>query len=398
MNDPPRTIEPDDAAAFFDGALASAATQAAEAPASPLASVGIQQFLATRFREPDWIVDGLLERGDKGNLIAPSKTYKTWFALGLALHVAAGRTYLGHYRATTPRRVLYCNLEVKAEWMQRRLLLTERFYHRIFTRDDCAETFRIANLRGHGGDLRKAIDARDKAAFLHTFALPWEPDLVVVDPRYKLLKEGEDENSMKDLKGLLDAIDSLAGFGWAVLTVSHDGKSDIAFRSIQNRGAGSYAAAADDDARIALARHETDEAGIVVDGISRNASTGPSFCVKWTDLGEEGLGFVVADELEAKKKSEEQPPARRGRKPEISGELVRETASQLLGDAALAGLSAGGLEQQLSDATHAAPRTVRNYLKAMLDSGEIVQRGNTRTARYFLPMFYPQNKGGNNGN
>jgi hypothetical protein len=293
---------------------------------------------------------------------------------------------------------LYCNLEVKAEWMQRRLLLTERFYHRIFTREDCAETFRIANLRGHGGDLRKAIDARDKAAFLRTFALPWEPDLVVVDPRYKLLKDGEDENSMKDLKGLLDAIDSLAGFGWAVLTVSHDGKSDIAFRSIQNRGAGSYAAAADDDARIALARHETDEAGIVVDGISRNASTGPSFCVKWTDLGEEGLGFVVADELEAKKKSEEQPPARRGRKPEISGELVRETARQLLGDAALDGLSAGGLEQQLSDATHAAPRTVRNYLKAMLDSGEIVQRGNTRTARYFLPMFCPQNKGGNNGN
>ena len=107
------------------------------------------------------------------------------------------------------------------------------------------------NLRGKAGELRN-----------HTPALVAEVrrlgiDLVVLDPRYKLVAEDEDENSAAGLRGVLDFRDALAEAA-AVLMIGHDPKGDTAGKSMADRGAGSYTAGADYDFSFALSPHELD--------------------------------------------------------------------------------------------------------------------------------------------
>jgi hypothetical protein len=107
------------------------------------------------------------------------------------------------------------------------------------------------NLRGKADKLRE-----------HTSALVAEVrklgvELVVLDPRYKLIGEGEDENSAAGLRGVLDFRDALAEVA-AVLMIGHDPKGDTAGKSMADRGAGSYTAGADYDFSFALSPHELD--------------------------------------------------------------------------------------------------------------------------------------------
>jgi hypothetical protein len=373
-------------------ALAAETAARAEA-ANPLAAVPLDQFLAVEDPAPDWIVDGLLERGDKGNLVAPSKTFKTWFALALAMHVALGRNFLGRFRATQKRRVLYVNLEVKPSWTRRRFRALCAFYR--IAPELLAETLHVVCARGRGAPVRKAIDAGAEA-FKKVLALRWQPDLIILDPRYKLMLDGEDENSSKEIKGFLDAVDKLASYGPAVLVVSHDGKGDISSKSLQSRGAGSYAAAADDDARIGLARTLEPDA-IVVETLSRNGAGASPFVARWKDTGDGALGFVRDDDAEAVKVAEDRPRGNGGR-PSIPLDAFKRSAYKLLSNAATSGLPAGVLEVKLMDETRAGRRTAQDRISELCAQGEIVKRQvKTPTGRgvnYFLPAYAPSIEGG----
>ena len=79
----------------------------------------------------------------------------------------------------------------------------------------------------------------------------------MLDPRYKLIEEGEDENSAAGLRGVLQFRDALAEAA-AVLMIGHDPKGDTAGKSMADRGAGSYTAGADYDFSFALSPHELD--------------------------------------------------------------------------------------------------------------------------------------------
>ena len=63
----------------------------------------------------------ILERGDKVELIAPSKCRKSFFALDLAIHCAAGIPFRG-LAIPKPRKVPLVNLDIKRDWMKRRVL------------------------------------------------------------------------------------------------------------------------------------------------------------------------------------------------------------------------------------------------------------------------------------
>ena len=72
--------------------------------------------------EPDvWLLDGLIEEGDQVVLVGAPKAGKSLMASQIALAVANGGDFLD-WKCTTPRRVLYVNLELRMKRFGQRLI------------------------------------------------------------------------------------------------------------------------------------------------------------------------------------------------------------------------------------------------------------------------------------
>ena len=232
--------------------ITAATTQAAEAHAQDeLAAAGIvfqdwRDFMANEPPAWDWIITDVIARNMKGDLNAKSKQWKSFFGMQLALCVSTGRTFL-NMSVPRARRCAYFNLEIieRGAWERGAAMGAA-----TGATPERGMLF-IANIRGKAHELRE-----------HTGALVAEVrrlgiDLVVLDPRYKLIAEGEDENSAAGLRGVLDFRDALAEAA-AVLMIGHDPKGDTVGKSMADRGAGSYTAGADYDFSFALSPHELD--------------------------------------------------------------------------------------------------------------------------------------------
>ena len=227
------------------------AQAAAEHAAEELAAAGIvfqdwRDFMANEPPDWDWIITDVIAKNMKGDLNAKSKQWKSFFGMQLALCVSTGRAFL-NMSVPAARRCAYFNLELieRGAW--------ERGAAMGAAMDAMPADgmLYVVNLRGTAGELRN-----------HTHALVAEMrrlgiDLVVLDPRYKLIADGEDENNAAGLRGVLQFRDALAEVA-AVLMIGHDPKGDTAGKSMADRGAGSYTAGADYDFSFALSPHELD--------------------------------------------------------------------------------------------------------------------------------------------
>ena len=202
---------------------------------------------------PDTVLDNCFEMGDKVDIVAPSKSRKTWFTVGLAVHLAAGREFLG-LGVPKPRRVLYVNLEIKRNDFDRRLQRTLQAYG--IEAADLGERLGLMSARGKGPEIRQRIIA---------LARRWRAEVVVIDPQYKLLKPEEDENAGSGIADILRLKDNIAEeTGAAVVAVMHDGKGVSGDRDIRDRGAGSSWTARDFDTRFALTPQADDPERLLV--------------------------------------------------------------------------------------------------------------------------------------
>ena len=232
--------------------IGAAQSQAAEAHADEaLAAAGIvfqdwRDFMADEPPAWDWIITDVIAHGMKGDLNAKSKQWKSFYGMQLALCVSTGRPFL-NMQVPRARRCAYFNLE----------LIERGAWERGATMSAAMDAMPgrgmlyAVNLRGRAGELRN-----------HTPALVAEVrrlgiDLVILDPRYKLIADGEDENNAAGLRGVLQFRDALADAA-AVLMIGHDPKGSTEGKSMADRGAGSYTAGADYDFSFALSPHELD--------------------------------------------------------------------------------------------------------------------------------------------
>ena len=213
-----------------------------------LAAAGItfrdwRDFMADEPPAWDWIITDVVARKMKGDLNAKSKQWKSFFGMQLALCVSTGTPFLG---MTVPaaRRCAYFNLEL----MERGAWERGAAMGAAMGATPTDGMLRVVNLRGRADRLREHTDAL--VAEVKRLGI----DLVVLDPRYKLIGEGEDENSAAGLRGVLDFRDALAEVA-AVMMIAHDPKGDTAGKSMADRGAGSYTAGADYDFSFALSPH-----------------------------------------------------------------------------------------------------------------------------------------------
>lgn len=246
------------------------------ADASDLAPVDGVAFLAENLPPPDWIIPDFLAKHYQGALFGKSKSRKSFFAIQLGLSVACGVKCLGFPASERPRRVAYFNLELMPQFLQERMraqtdalgVKPERGF------------FTVYNLRGRAHLLRDAfVDADGNAVTDNALARQLRDngtDLAIIDPRYKLMQGGEDENSAAGLRALLDFRAALADV-CAVLLVGHDSKGDISGKALLDRGAGSYTAMADDDCTILLTPNGYAENAVTVETVHRNRAPVPPF-------------------------------------------------------------------------------------------------------------------------
>ena len=217
----------------------------------------LPEIVARQIPPPDWIVAGCFERGDKAELIAPAKLGKSFFGMGLALHVAAGLSFCG-LAIPKARPVLYVNLEITADWFARRL----KWQLAAHSIAEPPRQLRIWNARGEGEEVR---------AHLVSVVRKTRPSLVVIDPLYKLLAPGETENSSEGMRDLLAFEEEVAEAGPAVLVVEHDAKGIPGAKDARDRGAGTGWTARDCDCRFLLTPHAQGDGYAVLEvGLCRN--------------------------------------------------------------------------------------------------------------------------------
>ncbi len=208
-------------------------------------------------QERNILLDGFLDVGELGEVIAPSKCRKSFFVLQMAMSLAAGIPFL-HWSATTPRKVLLVNLEVAAAWQHRRLL---RMREAMGIDASTLDNLLIANTRGL--ELSSPLD--DILATIREH----RPSLVIIDPLY-LVHTG-DENAAVEMMPLIRRLQAISAENRAsVLIVHHDPKGQAGDRNIRDRGSGSSVIGRAVDARITLTPHADSDELICVDVMARN--------------------------------------------------------------------------------------------------------------------------------
>ncbi len=217
----------------------------------------IADFLSTPPPPLDCVVEELFEAGDKGEIIAPSKARKSFFAIDLALHIAAGRDWLC-FKINRPRRVVMFNLEITTNWMKRRFRRRLDAYG--IHPDEIRNMLHVVNARSKGQLVREqAVELVMRAG----------AEVAFIDPRYKLLRPEESENTGEGVAGMLDMQDKIAEAGVAAIFIGHDAKGVSGDRDDRDRGAGSGWTGRDCDFRLVLSPHADDPQDAVVLSVMR---------------------------------------------------------------------------------------------------------------------------------
>lgn len=159
---------------------------------------------------PQWLVDGLLTEGGTSLLTAKHASFKSFFALDLALSVATGKKW--HGRTVMNGTVIYIAAE-GATGVQRRAQAWLDHY----SIEEKAARLLVWNRP-------VALHEPDVYADLVHALSELEPALIVVDTLARCTV-GLEENSSADMGRYADAVDALAkASGAHVLTVHHNNK------------------------------------------------------------------------------------------------------------------------------------------------------------------------------
>ena len=261
--------------ARFNGLLDELQKAATPQPKA-LAVIDAADWIETEPPPLDPIIEGMFEKTDKVALIGSPKLRKSFLALQMALHLAAGRDLLA-WKIPKRRKVLLVQMEMKTSHFHRRLKKMTQTLG--ITRAVIESNLHIVNGRG------KTVDMAEIAAHARAFGA----EVIIFDPLYKLAQG--DENSAQDMKPILAEFDRLAEMtGAAVLYVHHDPKGTPGDRNLRDRGAGSGVISRDYDCCIMMTAHRDDADAVVIEVLQRNYKPLTPFTIGWC----EGT-FRVAD-------------------------------------------------------------------------------------------------------
>jgi hypothetical protein len=216
---------------------------------------------------PPTIITGLLHKGTKAVLAAPSKVGKTWLLLYLAICIATGTRFLKWL--TTQGHVLYINLEIHRTFIKDRLqLICQRMGITSIDNLD------IWTLRGQSADM----DALTAEIIRRIENTPY--GLIIIDPIYKL-SVGRSENTASGVGLVCNKLEQLVEkTGAAVLFAHHFTKGNQAKKKAIDRLSGSGVYGRDADTIITLTEHAVDGC-YSVETTLRNLPPQEPFVLEW---------------------------------------------------------------------------------------------------------------------
>lgn len=202
QNEKPGTKSSEAGAALFDAETLL--------PAPPPGLTRYDTLAAGSAAAQGYLVKGIVQRSAHAVLYGPPGAGKTFVALDLAYHVAAGKPWMG--RRVHQGTVLYLAYEGVGGLIARSKALVDKYGAGAPLYIQAADF----NLRELGG--REALG-------LLIAQLPEKPALIIIDTLARALRGG-DENSAQDVGALNGAVAALIGnTGATVMLVHHTGKA-----------------------------------------------------------------------------------------------------------------------------------------------------------------------------
>ena len=189
--------------------------------------IPFSRFMAQPYDPPRWLVDRIWTAKSHGIIGGEPKTSKSTLALALALSVASGRPFLGHFpvRATGP--VLIVQEENSDEFVQDRLARIAASYGLMpevkgrgngSVMLEMPDTEVPAHVSNHPGLDLTDEDCRE---MLESDIQGLQPIMVILDPLYLMLGE-KDENKSADLRDTLKWLLRLRfDYGVAICLIHH---------------------------------------------------------------------------------------------------------------------------------------------------------------------------------
>ena len=232
----------------------------------------VSEMIAAYPRLRDAVIEGLVRQGETMNVIASPKIGKSWLVNDLAIHKAAGKTWLDTFEMS-PGNVLILDNELHAETSANRIPKVAEA--RNIPLSAYGDRIQVANLRGQLTDiyaLHRVFDRYNRG----------DLDLVILDAFYRAVPQGTDENENAAMTTLYNHIDKYAlQLGCSFILVHHSSKGNQSGKAITDVGAGAGSQSRATDTHLILRPHE--EAGaIVLDAAVRSWKPIEPFCLRWS--------------------------------------------------------------------------------------------------------------------
>lgn len=222
------------------------------------------------------VIEGLLREGETLNIIAQSKSRKSWLVSDLAMAVATGRRWLDIF-PTVQGDVLILDNELHPETLAHRL--PQIANARGIPFDELADKIIIDNLRGRLMDL-----TRLPRYFAQTE--PGQFKIIVLDSLYRFWPPETSENDNAAIARCYNILDALADrLRCCFVCIHHTSKGSQATKSLVDVGAGAGAISRATDSHLILLAHESDTRTapvVVLDAASRSFPPIEPCCLRFT--------------------------------------------------------------------------------------------------------------------
>ncbi len=233
------------------------------------ASIGELTKKYSSLREP--VIHGLLRRGETMNIIAPSKTGKSWLVMDLALSIASGGIWLDTYQAERGN-VLIIDNELHEETIAHRIPLVATA--RKIPAHHYADHLFVAALRGQLRDLFS----------LKPFFDAIEPNryrVIILDAFYRFMPAEMDENDNGKMASLYNYLDFYADrLGCCFVLIHHTTKGKQAGKSVTDVGAGAGSQSRATDTHLILRAHQESDV-VVLEAVVRSWPPVQPCCLRW---------------------------------------------------------------------------------------------------------------------
>jgi hypothetical protein len=216
------------------------------------------------------VIHGLLRRGETINVVAPSKTGKSWLVIDLAIALATGKPWLGRFK-TERGDVLILDNELHSETSAARIpMVAEARGVRIH---EFADHLYAENLRGKLRDiynLDSYFDGVQRGRYR----------AIILDAFYRFLPPGTDENDNAAMAAIYSRLDKYAdALECSFILIHHSSKGSQSDKNVTDVGSGAGSQSRACDTHLVMRQHEEDDV-VVLEAAVRSWERIEPFCLR----------------------------------------------------------------------------------------------------------------------